>query len=217
MTLKIDIIVDTVCPWCYVGKKRFERALALRPGIDIEVGWRAFQLNPDMPLEGMDRSAYVEEKFGGMERAHAVNSSLKSAGEEEGIKFNFKAIQRTPNTVLSHRLIRLAAEYGVQTPIVSAVFDAFFLEGKDIGVPEVLARVAGSAGLNYEDTLNFLQSDRDTDIILAEDELARRLGVNGVPCFIINRKYAVSGAQSPEVIVQVFDLAIQDKLDAVSE
>ena len=93
----------------------------------------------------------------------------------------------------------------------------FFLEGKDIGVPEVLARVAGSAGLNYEDTLKFLQSDRDTDIILAEDELARRLGVNGVPCFIINRKYAVSGAQSPEVIVQVFDLAIQDKLDAVSE
>ena len=97
------------------------------------------------------------------------------------------------------------------------VFDAFFLEGKDIGVPEVLARVAESAGLNYEETINFLQSDRDTDTILAEDELARRLGVNGVPCFIINRKYAVSGAQSPEVIVQVFDLAIQDKLDAVAE
>ena len=93
MTLKIDIIVDTVCPWCYVGKKRFERALALRPGVDIEVGWRAFQLNPDMPLEGMDRSAYVEEKFGGMERANAVNSSLKSAGEAEGIKFSFNAIQ----------------------------------------------------------------------------------------------------------------------------
>lgn len=217
MTLKIDIIVDTVCPWCYVGKKRFERALALRPQIDVEVGWRAFQLNPDMPLEGMDRSAYLEEKFGGMERVHAVNSSLNSAGEEERINFNFNAIERTPNTVLSHRLIRFAAENGVQTPIVSAVFDAFFLEGKDIGVPEVLARVAGSAGLNYEETLNFLQSDLDTDTILAEDELARRLGVNGVPCFIINRKYAVSGAQSPEVIVQVFDLAIQDKLDAVAE
>lgn len=217
MPLKIDIIVDTVCPWCYVGKKRFERALEMRPQPDIQVGWRAFQLNPEMPREGMDRRAYVAEKFGGMERARTVHSSLQRAGEEEGIVLNFKQIEKTPNTVHSHRLVRYAAEHGLQTPVISGVFDAYFLDGQDIGEPAVLARIAEAAGMNHDETLEFLESDRDTETILAEDELARRLGVNGVPCFIVNRKYAVSGAQSPEVLVQVFDLANQDETPPLSD
>ena len=210
MTLKIDIIVDTVCPWCYVGKRRFDKALELSPQPGIQVGWRAFQLNPDMPPEGMDRRQYVAEKFGGMERARTVHSSLKRAGEEEGIHFNFRDIERTPNSVHSHRLVRYSAEHGLQTPVISAIFDAYFLRGEDIGELEVLAAIGESAGLDHDETLEFLESGRDTETILAEDELARRLGVNGVPCFIVNRKYAVSGAQSPEVLVQVFELAKQD-------
>lgn len=211
MSLKIDIIVDTVCPWCYVGKKRFDRALEIRPQPDIQVGWRAFQLNPEMPREGMDRRTYVTEKFGGIERARSIHSSLMSAGEEEGIRFNFNEIEKTPNTIHSHRLVRYAAEHGLQTPVISAIFDAYFLNGRDIGEPDVLAAIAESTGLDFDDTLAFLESDRDIETILAEDELARRLGVNGVPCFIVNRKYAVSGAQSPEVLVQVFDLASHDE------
>ena len=217
MALKIDIIVDTVCPWCYVGKRRFERALEIRPQPDIEVGWRAFQLNPEMPREGIDRRTYVAEKFGGPERAHSVHASLVQAGEEEGISFNFNKIEKTPNTVYSHRLVRYAAKYGLQTPVISAIFDAYFLEGRDIGEPDTLARIADAAGMDHDDTLEFLESDRDTETILAEDELARRLGVNGVPCFIVNRKYAVSGAQSPEVLVQVFDLANQDDTPPLSD
>jgi len=215
--MKIDIIVDTICPWCYVGKKRFERALSIRPQLDLQIGWRAFQLNPRMPAEGMDRRDYVSEKFGGMDRARAVHGSLAQAGAEEGIDFNFSNIERTPNTIHSHRLVRHAAEHGLQTPIISAVFDAYFLDGKDIGEPDILADVAASAGLDREQTLAFLQSGLDTETIVAEDELARRLGVNGVPCFIVNRKYAVSGAQSAEVLVQVFDLASQDDIEALPE
>lgn len=215
--MKIDIIVDTICPWCYVGKKRFERALSIRPQPDLEVGWRAFQLNPRMPEEGMDRREYVAEKFGGLERANNIHGSLIQAGIEEGIQFNFSQIDRTPNTVHSHRLVRHAAVHGVQTPVISAIFDAYFLEGLDIGQPDILADIAESAGLDRKSTLEFLESDADVETILAEDELARRLGVNGVPCFIVDRKYAVSGAQSPEVLVQVFDLANQDDTPALSE
>lgn len=215
--MKIDIIVDTICPWCYVGKKRFEKALAIRPQPDLEVGWRAFQLNPRMPGEGMDRRDYVAEKFGGLDRANAIHNSLVRAGAEEGIVFDFNKIDRTPNTVNSHRLVRYAAEFGVQTPVISAVFDAYFLDGQDIGDPVILADIAGTAGLDRATTLQFLESDLDIATILAEDELARRLGVNGVPCFIVDRKYAISGAQSPEVLVQVFDLARQDASPALSE
>ena len=145
-----------------------------------------------------------------MERARSVHVSLIEAGEKEGIAFNFNAIETTPNTLNSHRLVRLAAEHGLQTHVISAVFDAYFLAGKNIGESETLADIAASVGMDHADTLDYLKSDRDTETILAEDELARRLGVNGVPCFIINRAYAVSGAQSPEVLVQVFDLANQD-------
>ena len=215
--MKIDIIVDTVCPWCYVGKKRFEKALSIRPQKDLEVGWRAFQLNPQMPPEGMDRRQYVAEKFGGLERATSIHGSLVRAGAEEGIDFNFSKIDRTPNTINSHRLVRYAAEHGLQTPVINAVFDAYFLAGRDIGQAEILADIGEEAGLDRQPVLEFLNSDRDTATVLAEDDLARRLGVNGVPCFIVNRKYAVSGAQSPEVLVQVFDLANQDDTPALSE
>lgn len=211
--MKIDIVVDTVCPWCYVGKKRFDRALEMRPQTEIEVGWRPFQLNPGMPDGGMDRRQYVNEKFGGPDRARMVHNSISRIGLEEGIKFNFKGISRIPNTINSHRLSRFAAERGYQTQAIAAIFAAYFHDGRDIGEIDVLADVAAAIGLDRDEAQAYLASDRDVETILAEDELARRLGVNGVPCFIVNRRYAVSGAQAPEVLIQVFDLAYQDELE----
>lgn len=208
--MKIDIIADTICPWCYIGKKRFDRALEIRPQRDLQVGWRAFQLNPDMPRSGIDRRLYISQKFGGTEHARSVHSGISRAGLEEGISFNFGRIERTPNTLDSHRLVRIAAERNMQTPVIGALFEAYFLHGRDIGDRAVLADIGAECGLDRDEAAEYLDSDRDVETVLAEDDLARRLGVNGVPCFIVNRKYAVSGAQSPEVLVQVFDLANQE-------
>lgn len=208
--MKIDIIVDTICPWCYVGKKRFERALALRPQNVLQVGWRPFQLNPRMPLGGTDRREYVERKFGGSERARRMHDSIERIGIEEGISFDFRSIKKIPNTLDSHRLIRFAAERDLQAPVVGALFEAYFTKGRDIGDRRELAGIGQSAGLDRGEAQEYLESDRDVEAITAEDRLARQLGVNGVPSFIFDRKYAVSGVQSAEVFVQVFDLANGD-------
>lgn len=215
--MKVDIIVDTVCPWCYVGKVRFERALALRPQQDIEIGWRPFQLNPHMAAEGKDRRIYISEKFGGPERARRQYSAIIEAGRRDGVDFRFDRIRRTPNTVNSHRLVLAAGRAGRQTDMVEALFRAYFTDGRDIGDISALADIAGETGLDRETTLAYLESDEDRDHVVAEDELARSLGVNGVPCYIVDRKYAVSGAQSPEVFLQVFDLARQDAADIAAE
>ena len=214
--MKIDIIVDTICPWCYVGKKRFDKALAMRPQDNLKVGWRAFQLNPNMPADGMDRRRYVAEKFGGLDHSREVHDGILRAVQEENIYIDFNGIERTPNTLNSHRLVRFAAERNLQTPVVSAIFDGYFQAGLDIGDTGVLCDIAASAGMERREVETYLSSDRDVDTVLAEDELARRLGVNGVPCFIVNRRYAVSGAQSPEVLIQVFDLANQDDATVAS-
>lgn len=208
--MKIDIIVDTICPWCYVGKKRFERALGLRPQNALQVGWRPFQLNPRMPPGGMDRREYVEREFGGSERARRMHDSIGRIGIEEGISFDFRSIKKIPNTLDSHRLIRFAAERDLQTPVVDALFEAHFTKGRDIGDRRELAGIGQSAGLDRGEAHEYLESDRDVDAIVAEDRLARQLGVNGVPSFIFDRKYAVSGVQSAEIFVQVFDLANGD-------
>lgn len=206
----VDIVIDTVCPWCYVGKRRFGRALELSPQEDLRVGWRAFRLNPEMPDSGMDRDLYTIRKFGGKDRVRPLLATLEDAGAGEGIEFDFKGIRRVPNTLDSHRLIRFAADFDLQTPVVEALFRAYFSDGRDIGDRTELAEIGESAGLDRGVALEFLESGRDRDRILAEDGLARRLGINGVPSFIINRRYAISGAQAPEVIAKVFDLASRD-------
>ena len=202
----VDVIVDTVCPWCYVGKARFEKALAMRPDQVVEIGWRPFQLNPGIPRAGKDRRAYLSEKFGGGDRAERRYSVIGDAGRQEGIDFRFDRIDRTPNTVDSHRLISYARSEGRQHAMVDALFRAYFTEGRDIGEIEVLAEIAAETGLDGDAARIFLGSDEDRALVVGEDELARSLGVNGVPCYIVDRKYAVSGAQSPEVFLQIFDL-----------
>jgi predicted DsbA family dithiol-disulfide isomerase len=208
--MQVDIIVDTVCPWCYVGKARFEKALRSRPIENLLIGWRPFQLNPRMPGEGKDRERYLAEKFGSAQRAERVYRGLRTAGEQEGLNFRFDRIKRTPNSVDSHRLIAFAGRAGHQNDIVDALFRGYFSFGRDIGDIGVLSDIAAENGLDRAETMEYLTSDRDRDVILAEDDMVRDLGVNGVPCYIIDGKYAISGAQSPEVFIQVLDLACHD-------
>jgi len=208
--MQLDIFSDTICPWCYVGKRRLERALKTRPQHDIAIAWRAFQLNPTMPSEGMDRRNYIESKFGSPERARRIHDAVATAGASEGIAFAFDRIKRTPNTVLSHRLLRFAHRYDRQSPLLDGLFRAYFEDGLDTSDVDVLTEIAAAAGLLEEEARRFLLSADEREMVLAEDQLARRQGINGVPCFIFNGRYALSGAQEPEALFQLFDLARED-------
>ena len=217
--MDIDIFSDTICPWCFIGKRRLERALAERPQPDLTIHWRAFQLNPDMPAGGMDRGRYLEQKFGGASNAEAIYDQVRAAGESEGIDFAFERMKRTPNTIDSHRLIRYAANaapqgQGRQDAVVQALFDAYFLRAEDIGDPEVLAAAAAEAGLDADETRAFLASDAEAEAVRAEDKSARQAGISGVPCFIFNGQHALAGAHAPEVLFQLFDLANQEDAEA---
>ncbi len=212
--MDIDIFSDTICPWCFIGKRRLERALAERPQPDLTIHWRAFQLNPDMPAGGMDRSQYLELKFGGASNADAIYDQVRAAGETEGIDFAFERMKRTPNTIDSHRLIRHAGQKARQDAVVQALFDAYFLRAEDIGDPEILAAAAAEAGLDAEDTRAFLAGDAEAEAVRAEDKGARQAGISGVPCFIFNRRHALAGAHPPEVLHQLFDLALQEEAAA---
>ncbi len=213
--MEIDIFSDTICPWCFIGKRRLERALAERPQPNLTVHWRAFQLNPDMPAEGMDRQHYLEVKFGGEANAKAIYDNVRAAGETEGIDFAFEAMKRTPNTVASHRLIRYAAgtagENGHQDGVVQALFDAYFLRGEDIGDLDVLTAAATAGGLDGPAARAFLETDAEAEAVRAEDRGARQAGISGVPCFIFGGRHALAGAHPPEVLHQLFDLAIQEE------
>lgn len=213
--MRIDIYSDTICPWCFIGKRRFEKALAQRPDLDIEIHWCAFQLNPDMPEAGMERQDYLETKFGGPANAREVYARVEAAGAMEDIPFAFDAIKRTPNTVASHRLIRYAATQPIgQDPLVEVLFHDYFLDGKDIGDIEVLVAAAGRAGLDAGACRQFLQGDDETQAVLSEDARARQIGVQGVPFFVLDGKYAVSGAQTPGHFLAAFDQVLESA-DAV--
>lgn len=208
--MQIDIYSDTICPWCYIGKKRLERALAEKPQPGITFRWRAFQLNPTMPNAGMNRLRYLELKFGGKEAAEQVYAPIREAGEEERIDFAFDRMEHTPNTVDSHRLIRFAESKGRQDEMVETLFQRYFLQAEDIGNPEILAAAAADAGLERAEVERFLESGDLRDEIIGEDEAARRAGVNGVPCYIVAGRYAMPGAQPPEVLMQMFDVAVSE-------
>ncbi len=211
--MRVDVISDTVCPWCFIGKRRLERALAQRPGLDVEVVWHPFQLNPDMPDSGLDRTTYLSLKFGGEARAREIYQAIRRAGTSEGLDFRFDLIAMTPNTVHSHRLARYAQQHGNQDAAIEAMFRAYFLEGRDIGSSESLIEIGAQAGLDSAPLSHYLQSDDDVEVVRREDLNARRIGVTGVPCFIINGRYAISGAQEPEVFLQVFTVAEQVETD----
>ena len=207
--ISMDVYSDLVCPWCYIGKRRLEQAL-MRLGeqnVAVTPTWRAFQLNPDMPAAGMARKDYIETKFGGPERATQIYARVAAVGNEVGIPFQFEKIERQPNTINAHRLIRLAGEQGQQDAVAEALFRAFFLEFLDIGNVVTLSEIAASAGLNREAVYAYLSSDQGAAAAQQEDAVARQLGITGVPFFVFGGKYAVSGAQSAEVLLQAFEQA----------
>ncbi len=202
--ITLDIISDTICPWCFIGKRRLEAALEMRPDLDIDIRWRAYQLNPDMPKEGMDRRAYLERKFG-PDGAEGVYQRISEAGRQAGLAFALERIERTPSTTDSHRLIRWAATAGVQNEVVEALFTAYFMEGRDISDPAVLTEIAAATGMDRARTSELLDSDADVELIREEVRLASEMGVTGVPCFIFDNRFAVMGAQAPETLVEALD------------
>jgi predicted DsbA family dithiol-disulfide isomerase len=204
--MRIDIVSDVICPWCFIGKRRLERALRQRPDLAAELAWRPFQLNPDMPREGMDRQAYLAAKFGGTAHADRLYATVLQAGATVDIPFAFERIRRTPNTRDAHRLIRYAANADAADTVVEGLFQGYFLEGRDIGEPRVLTEIAAEAGLDASEVGDWLASPAEIEQVMAEDRGARRLGINAVPCFIFDGQYAVSGAQEAEFFLPVFDL-----------
>src|SRR5947209_5699396 len=205
MTLNIDVISDVICPWCYIGKRRLEKAVAAFGREQVRVRWHPFQLNPHMPREGMNRREYRTAKFGSWERSLALDAQVTEAGRAEGIRFDYAKVMRTPNTLDAHRLIGLADTAGVQDAVVEAVFRAYFTEGRDISQTTVLLDVVAKAGLDRKRAETFLNGDEGLAAIRAAEEQARRGGVQGVPYFLINGTLALSGAREPGAFLDAFE------------
>lgn len=201
--VKLDIISDPICPWCYIGKTNLDRALLQVPDHPFTIEWHPFQLNPDMPAAGMDRRAYLEGKFGGKEAAARAYAPVAEHAENSGAPINFEAMQRTPNTIDAHRLIHWAGIEQRQSFVVDLLFKAYFVDGRDIGDHEVLADIADTAEMDAAMVTKLLASDADIADIRARDKHSREMGVNSVPTFIIANQHAVPGAQPPEMWAKV--------------
>lgn len=205
--LSVEVVFDLVCPWCFLGVRRLARTLRRRPDLLIETSWRPFLLNPDMPRSGMARPEYAVRKFGGEDRARRLYTSIAEIGRQEGVLFRFDRIRRTPSSVSAHRLVRFAARYGCADDVVEALFCAHFTDGMDIGDPGMLVTIAAACGLDPAEARRFLASEQEIDAIHAENIRSHRLGINGVPCFVVGGRHAIAGAQEPEVIERLLDVA----------
>ena len=201
--LTVEVYSDAICPWCYVGKRRLERALQhVGDTVKTYVAWRPFQLNPTMPKDGMDRAAYLEAKFGSLDTFNEMEQRLLEAGQTEQIAFAFQKINRTPNTFLAHRLIWYAGQQDCQDAIVHQLFKGYFEEGLDIGSTAVLVELGDRVGLQ---AAPFLASNDGVAEVKAEESVGHKLGIRGVPYFIVNETTAISGAQPVETFVSAID------------
>jgi predicted DsbA family dithiol-disulfide isomerase len=209
--LTIDVVSDVVCPWCFIGKRRLEKALALRPDIATEVRWLPFFLNPWVPREGISREQYLVTKFGSVERYAHGSERLTAAGREEGIPFAFDKMTRQPNTLDSHRLIRWARIENDASRMKEALMRAYFIEVRDLSDPEVLVAIAGECGMDTEVVRRLLASDADVAEVEASAQSATDAGISGVPCFIFGGALAVSGAQAPEHLASAMDRALVER------
>ena len=205
--MQIDFISDTICPWCFIGKRRLERAMAMRPGITFDLRYRPYRLDPQVPRAGLDRAQYLASRFGAEARLEEAHAAIAAEGAKEDIAFDWGAIRRTPNTVDSHRLIRWAEAQGVQDEVVERLFIAYFENGEDIGDIRVLSDIADICGMDGTEVADLLESDADIALVEREDQLAREMGVTGVPAMIFGNKIAVSGAREAEVLAMVIDKA----------
>lgn len=200
--MRVEVVSDVICPWCFIGKRHMERALALlaEEGMRFSVAWRPYQLNPDMPAGGVARTAYRTAKFGSLARAQALDEGVINAGEAAGVAFDFARMERTPNTVDAHRAIRLAGEAGLQDVMVERLFGAYFQQGRDIGDRAVLLAIALDIGMDPRQ----LAGDDGRSEVLAEDMTARRAGLNGVPSFLMEGYLLFSGAMPSEAMASNF-------------
>jgi predicted DsbA family dithiol-disulfide isomerase len=207
--LTVEVYSDVICPWCYVGKRRFERAIQQAGNtVKTHVAWRPFQLNPTMPQNGMDRTAYLTAKFGGPDRFKEMEQRLLDAGRAERIPFAFEKIARTPNTFLAHRLIWYSGIQGRQDAMVDRLFKGYFEEGLDIGTLSILAELADQAGLRANE---FLMSEEGAAEVKAEESVGHKMGIRGVPYFVFDGTYGLSGAQPPEVFLSALQRREADR------
>jgi predicted DsbA family dithiol-disulfide isomerase len=212
--MHIEIYSDIVCPWCFIGKRRLEQALETAGYADrAHIAWRPFQLNPTMPKSGMDRRVYLDSKFGGADSRRAIEERVAKAGKADGIVFAFDRIERTPNTFEAHRLNWFAQQQGKQDDLAEALFHAYFTDGRDIGNGQTLVEVAAEAGFDRDEVRQFLASDRGVEEVRAEEAMGHRLGIRGVPYFLLNGTYAISGAQPPDIFVSALQRAEVDRAE----
>ncbi len=212
-TVKLDILSDPICPWCYIGKTHLDKALESVPDHPFVIEWHPFQLNPEMPDDGMDRRDYLEQKFGGKEGAVRAYAPIVEHAENAGLSINFEGMKRTPNTLDAHRLIHWAGIENKQNEVVNALFDAYFVQTRDIGDHEVLADIADSVGMDAAVVLKLLKSDADREDIRNRDSHSRQMGVNSVPTYIVANQHAVPGAQPPEL----WEKVISEIMDQIKE
>lgn len=209
--LTIDVVSDVVCPWCFIGKRRLEEAVALRPDLPVEVRFHPYFLNPWVPREGISRTEYLTTKFGSPERYNANVPRIAAAAASEGLVYAPDKIQRQPNTVDCHRLIRWAEEIGAAPRMKQRLMDLYFTEGADLSDREVLVRAAADCGLDADRVREQLASDLDVEAVTRAAESAKEAGIDGVPCFIFGGVLAVSGAQSPDYLAAAMDRAVEER------
>jgi predicted DsbA family dithiol-disulfide isomerase len=212
--MRVEIYSDMVCPWCFIGKRRWEYAMETAGYANhVQVTWRPFQLNPTMPKSGMDRRTYLEAKFGGAEGRREIEERLAKAGVADGIMFAFDRIARTPNTFEAHRLMWFSQQHKKQDDLAEGLFHAYFSEGRDIGDGQTLVDIAAEIGLDRDATRQFLASDQGVEVVREEEATGHGLGIQGVPYFVLNGTYAISGAQSPDIFVSALQKVEADRTD----
>jgi len=197
--MKIEVISDVICPWCFLGKRRLDKALTLVPEVTPAVTFRPFFLDPSIPPQGLSRAEYMKSKFGDRD-LKALHQPLVDAGARDGVPYHFDKITRTPNTLNAHRLIRWALQAGKQPQVVEALFCAYWRDGKDVGAIDVLAEIASTCGMDGQEVLRLLSVPTDAKEVMEEVQKAYELGVQGVPTFIIDQRYGISGAQEAEAL-----------------
>jgi len=207
--VRIDVVSDIVCPWCFIGKHRLEKAIALNPDIPVKVHWRPYFLNDWIPREGISREQYLTTKFGSSERYKGIAQRVSAAAAAEGLTYAMDKISRQPNTLDAHRLIRWADEIGKAAEMKQRLMDLYFTEGADLTSHTVLAQAAADIGLDAEATRKALASDKDVAEIEREALSAKEAGIDGVPCFIFGGKFAISGAQAPEYLAEAIERMAQ--------
>lgn len=206
--LTIDMISDVVCPWCYVGKRNLDAAIAMRPDIEITVRFHPYQLDDTIPPQGMPRLDYMTRKFGSMEKVAEIHARIREAGMRVGIPFAFDKIKISPNTLDAHRIIRWASEAGVQSAVKERLMKGFFIDGDNLADHAALARLAADAGMVEDQVASWLATEEDIEAVRADVNHARMMGIQGVPFFILAGNIGLSGAQPPETIVQAIDYAL---------